>query len=319
MRLRSARGAGDDGSSLDGREQLGGMEAQDRAVAVLEQRPSVEPHAHHMRRVVDHAESVLVRHRLDPVHVAGVAEDVHRQDRPRLGTDQALDARGVQRVGPGVDVAEDRGDAVPVERMRRGGKRERRGDDLAAVDPESLECDQQRHRPVAAQAEVRRAQVVRQRAAQLLVERPLVGEPPRVPDRGDALLEGVTVGHAGTGDEDGILEAVGLDEVWRRLDPRGSGGQDSSSVLAWGPFSHLEGVEGSDTPRGKRRVATHAAGSARAGTRARRRGGRERAARRCAARTRPRRPRRRGSWQSPAAARSGSDRSSPRPGSGREA
>ena len=72
--------------------------------------------------------------RLQRRHVRGLAELVHRHDRPRLaGNDRFFDARGIDVQGPGIDI--DKRHAEPAIQRRRGAGDERqvRDDDFAAV------------------------------------------------------------------------------------------------------------------------------------------------------------------------------------------
>ena len=89
-----------------------------------------------MRGVLDDLQIVVARDVEDPIHVASVAGEVHRQDRADAlvgaALERLLDAGGVDVEGAGIDVDEHRPRAEVAENLGGRGEGERRGDDFVA-------------------------------------------------------------------------------------------------------------------------------------------------------------------------------------------
>ena len=89
-----------------------------------------------MGRILDDFQIVGARDVEDAIHVAGVAGEVHRQDRAdafvRAALERLLDAGGIDVEGAGIDVNEDRTRAEIAENLGGRGESERRGDNLVA-------------------------------------------------------------------------------------------------------------------------------------------------------------------------------------------
>ena len=77
-------------------------------------------------------ERVLLGDRAERLHVARVAEHVHRQDPARARRDGRLDGRRVEHERLGIDVGEDGRRALVEHHVGRGHERDRRRDDLVA-------------------------------------------------------------------------------------------------------------------------------------------------------------------------------------------
>ena len=69
---------------------------------------------------------------LDRTHLGGLAVEMHRNDRPGSRRDRRLDPPGVDVVGVGLDIDEDRPGTGPPDRSCRGEEGVRRGDHLVS-------------------------------------------------------------------------------------------------------------------------------------------------------------------------------------------
>ncbi len=89
-----------------------------------------------MRGILDDFQIVCARDVEDAIHVAGVAGEVHRQNRADALVSAALkrlfDAGGIDVEGAGIDVNEYRARAEVAENLGGRGESERRGDNLVA-------------------------------------------------------------------------------------------------------------------------------------------------------------------------------------------
>ena len=181
----------DDRTAFEGVEDLGGVEAEYRQIAVTQHGHAVALHAEGMGGVVDDLEPVGVGDALDAVGVARDAVAMDRQDGGGGRGDRFLDAVGVEVAGHRVDIDEHRSDAVPQQRV--GGGHERvRGRDHLAADAQRLQRGHQGQGAVGEQAEVLDAEIARQFRFELLVEGAVVGQPAAGPDLfeiGDELVE----------------------------------------------------------------------------------------------------------------------------------
>jgi hypothetical protein len=109
-----------------------------------------------------------------------------REDARRVRRDQLLDPLRVDVVGARVDVAEDRPDLLPLQRVGGRDERERRDDDLA-LERGCADRDLQRHGAVAHGDAVRHVEGGRHGRLELAHERPVVCQPARVDRARDAL------------------------------------------------------------------------------------------------------------------------------------
>ena len=85
-----------------------------------------------MRRIVNHAQAMFFRDGLDTLDVADVAIDMHGHDGRRLWCNQRFNQVWVDGEVAFADIAENRLQPIPNNRVRRRGKRERRRDNFAA-------------------------------------------------------------------------------------------------------------------------------------------------------------------------------------------
>lgn len=101
-----------------------------------------------MSSVKTERQPVTRRHLLKRLDVTGPAPNVNAEDGARLRRDQLLDLGGIDVVAQGVDVAEDRGHALPLQSMGSRDEREGGHDDLAGQ-PARLRHDLQGRRTIA--------------------------------------------------------------------------------------------------------------------------------------------------------------------------
>ena len=172
----------DDRAAFEGIEDLGGMEAEDREVAVPEEAPAMAADAEGVRGVIDHLEAMAAGDRPQGVDVAGRSVAMHGQQGGRARGDGRLDLRRIEVEGHGVDVHEYGREAVPEERMRGRHEGERRGDDFA-LEVEDLHRGHERDRGVVEEADVFDVEMTGESLLQLLVERTSVGQDLAFPDR----------------------------------------------------------------------------------------------------------------------------------------
>ena len=132
---------GGDHAALGGGEIFGGVETE--AGEVADGADFRHPAAVHVTRgaggvrgVLDNFQIVGARDVEDPIHVASMTGEVHRQDRAdafvRAALERLLDARGIDVEGAGIDVDEHRARAEVAENLGGRGESERRGDNLVA-------------------------------------------------------------------------------------------------------------------------------------------------------------------------------------------
>jgi len=69
---------------------------------------------------------------LDRTHLGDLAEEMHRNDRLRSRCDRRLDSHGVEVVGVGLDIDENRLGTGPPDRSCRGEEGVGRGDHLGS-------------------------------------------------------------------------------------------------------------------------------------------------------------------------------------------
>ena len=131
--LRGERGVvGRDHAALPRRHLLVGVEREHRGRAGAADALAAALAADGLAGVLDDREPVLVGDRAERLHVARVAEDVHRQDPARARRDRRLDGRRVEHERVGIDVGEDGRRALVEHHVGRGHERDRRGHDLVA-------------------------------------------------------------------------------------------------------------------------------------------------------------------------------------------
>lgn len=121
----------DDGAALEGVEDLGGMKAEHRQVAMAQHAAVGVLHGKDVGGIINHAQVVVVGNFLDGSRVAGVAVAVHRHDGGGVRGDGGLDLGRVEVEGVRLHIYKHGLAAVPQERVRGGDKGVRRGDDLA--------------------------------------------------------------------------------------------------------------------------------------------------------------------------------------------
>ena len=123
---------GGDHASLARRDLLVRVEGEDRGVAVRADAPPLRERADGLGGILDHGEPVACGDLVDAIDLAGVAEDVHRQDRARPRRDRGLDRGGVDVERVGVDVDEDGRPPLVQDAVGRRDEARRRGDHLVA-------------------------------------------------------------------------------------------------------------------------------------------------------------------------------------------
>ena len=205
----------DDGTTFEGGEDLGGMEAQPGQVAMHDDATVVALDAKSMGRVVDDLKIVGIGDALDGVDVAGVAITVHRENGGSLRCDSGLDLVWIKVECPRLDVDEHGGDVVPKQGMGGGDEGVRGGDDLTG-DAQGLERGYQRQGTVGKEREMLDAQILAQRLLQLAVEGAAVGEDlavPNLPQERDKVLKRRQVG---PGNVDGLVGHASGSEFMRK-------------------------------------------------------------------------------------------------------
>ncbi len=137
----------DDRAALKRVEDLGGVETDDRQIAMLEHAAIFGLHTERVRGVVDDLEVVVIGDLLDGFYIAGMAIAVHRHDRGRLRRDSRFDLLRIEIERVRIDIHEDRLDAVPEERVRGRCKRIGRRNHFA-VDAQGLQRSDEGQRAV---------------------------------------------------------------------------------------------------------------------------------------------------------------------------
>ena len=144
-----------------------------------------------MRRIVEQREAAAIGESLQAAHVARVAVHVRRQQAAGALADESGSLLDVQIEGVRIDVAEHRRQPGPLDRVHRGGKRERRRDHLA-LDLEGAQRRQERHGRVAEAGAEAEAQAVLEALHHLAV----IGEPAAAHDARQELDERGLIGKA---------------------------------------------------------------------------------------------------------------------------
>lgn len=191
----------DEGATLDGVVNLGGVKREGRHIALAEYASTVDLYAKGVGGVVDDLKAIFIGDGLNAGGVAGLAIDVDGHDGGGAWGDSGFDEVGVEVAGGGVDVDEDGLDAVPPEGV--GGSHEAIwcGDDLAG-DAKSLEGGDERQGAVGEERDIWHAEVFGESVFELLVEGAVVGYPSAIPNLFQRLVEVVEVGKEGGGDGD---------------------------------------------------------------------------------------------------------------------
>lgn len=169
------------GSTFEGVEHLGGMEAQYAHIAKAAQVLFVIFCSKGMGGIVEHLQSVAPGNLRYALHLAGVAIHMHGQDSGGAGGDGRFNFIGVQGKGVGLNVYKHRLNIVPPQGMGGGHKAEGGGDHLPA-ELQRLQCRYQRQGAIGKQRNILYPQVFAQLLLQLLVKRAVVGQHPTLPD-----------------------------------------------------------------------------------------------------------------------------------------
>ncbi len=140
--IRHQHAAVSEAAEVLAREEAVGAEVAHRAAVT-----AFIPRADRLRCVLDHLEALLLRQREDGVHVRALAEQMHRHDDLRFGSDLFPCVVDVHVEADRADIGEDRHGAETRNRARRGEKGERRAQHLVTrLDVQRHERQQQRIR-----------------------------------------------------------------------------------------------------------------------------------------------------------------------------
>ena len=133
---RDLRVGGDDHPPLPRRHLLVGVEGEGREVAAGADAAALGvDRAERLAGVLEQAQPVPRRQRLQLGHRRGVAEDVDRQDPPGALADGGRGGRGVEVEGDRIDVAEDRPRPLVEQAVGGGDEAEGAGQNLVARPP----------------------------------------------------------------------------------------------------------------------------------------------------------------------------------------
>ena len=176
--------------ALSGGHVLVGVEAEDLDIAEAADAPALILRADGVRRVLDHAQVVLFRDRVERIEVNGQSRKVHRHDGARALRDRFLDLRHIHVVGAGLHVHEDRFAAGEHDGVQGRGKGHGSGDHFVA----RLQVQRNKHQVQARRGRregknVRRAEVGLQVLLELLDPWP-GGDPARL-QAGHHFIDGV--------------------------------------------------------------------------------------------------------------------------------
>ena len=145
------------------------------------------------------------------VHPARPPPEMHADDAGGARRNQSLDAGRIDRVGRGVHVAEDGGDALPLERVR-GGDEGEGGDDHLLRQSGRANGDLQGDRTVANDDAVRRAGQLADPPLEFLHVGPVVGEPAPVEEIVDPLQQARPIADVGATDVEQLGKGGGAAE-----------------------------------------------------------------------------------------------------------
>lgn len=133
---------GDHAPVTEGIQVLGGEEAVAAEGPHGSGLPALPGGPEALGTVFDDLQAMLGRHGLEAIHVAGAAEEVHRNDRLGAGRDGRLDQIGIDVEGAFLDVHEDRRGAHVADRLGGGKEGEGRGDHfVTGTDPQGPKGD----------------------------------------------------------------------------------------------------------------------------------------------------------------------------------
>ena len=173
---------------------LGGVEAEHAGQAEAGRAHAVFGHAEGMRRVIDHRNAMLAADFVQLLHIAQATVHMHRQDRAGFIGDEAFDLICVDGEIILADISKHRREPLAHDGMRGGGKRKRRGDDLAL----KLQCAQQRlqrQMAVGEQFHLPSLQKIAKLTLKSLHLAAVIGEPTAVPQIADFLAILLKRGH----------------------------------------------------------------------------------------------------------------------------
>src|SRR5690554_7466589 len=164
------------GSTLEGVEDFGGMKAEYAEVAKVEYRLSVNFYAKCVGGIVNELEVVGVCDLLKGFELTWVAINVYRHDCGGVGGYGGFYFLGVEIVGVWLYIGKYGFDVVPPKGVCGGNKAEGGGDYFAGYAQCLQSCDEGKC-PVAEQTDVLNPEVFAKGLFQLLVELSVVGEP----------------------------------------------------------------------------------------------------------------------------------------------
>lgn len=157
------------------------MEAEHAHVAKVADGPAVDCDAEGMRCVVDEPQVVAAGDIGQCIKLAGMAVNVHGQDRRRPGRDGRLNRVRIEGIVIRFDIHEDRADFVPVKGVGGGNECKGGGDDLAR-NAHALEADLQGQRAIVEQANIGRIEEFRKHLLVAANNRTAICQPSAVPD-----------------------------------------------------------------------------------------------------------------------------------------
>src|SRR5262245_38204213 len=114
----------DDRAALGGTEELGGMKAKDLCSAEIPDHTALVRGSERVRGIEHQREAVRVSDLGQGADIATTAPQMNANDPARARRNQRLDPLRVEVVSGWIDIAEDRRDAVPQQRVRRRDKGE---------------------------------------------------------------------------------------------------------------------------------------------------------------------------------------------------
>ena len=162
------------------------MEGEHGSVAEAGGADAVFRHAEGVGGVINDLEAVLLRDAVYLLHIAEVAVDMHGHDGDGLIGDKRLELADVDGIVGRVNVAEHRCAAAADDRVRGGGKGERRGDDLA-LELHGLDDIFKREVAIREQSDIWHTEVLLQLRFEPLVLFTHIGEPMAVPNAADLI------------------------------------------------------------------------------------------------------------------------------------
>ncbi len=121
-----------DHAALAGHHVLGDVEAEAPEIAKGASRAPPVFGFDGMGAIFDHDQPIFVSNGHDPVHVAGAACEVNRQNGPRARGDGGLDGIGIDVLGHRIHIGQHRGEPGVQDGIDRRAESQGRGDDLAA-------------------------------------------------------------------------------------------------------------------------------------------------------------------------------------------